>query len=59
MPVIVPMEDYDMWLDTSIEDVAVLQHLMRPYDASLMTAYAVSKQVNRPGNDNASLIEPA
>jgi putative SOS response-associated peptidase YedK len=53
MPVIVKPGDYELWLDTSVKDVAKLQHVMQPYPAGEMTAYAV----NKPENEGSELIE--
>jgi putative SOS response-associated peptidase YedK len=57
MPVMVLSEDYDRWLDpTSASDE--LLTLLRPYDAALMEAYAVSRAANSVKNDNEECIEP-
>lgn len=58
MPVILSRDVYDQWLDPNNQDVEALQGLLRPFDASRMAAYAVSKKVNKAGSDDASLIEP-
>jgi len=57
MPVILHKEDYPLWLSPSEEPVPILQALMKPYTGHNLTAYAVSKAVNRPVNDSAQLIE--
>jgi putative SOS response-associated peptidase YedK len=46
MPVMLLPEDYDAWLGstTAPED---LRNLLRPYDESLMEAYAVSRKVKQ------------
>lgn len=58
MPVILPREVYDQWLDPAVQDIEPLQALLRPFDASRMTAYPVSSKVNRGGYEDACLIEP-
>lgn len=58
MPVILPVEAYDDWLDPDAEG-DFLQELMRPYDPDEMEFYEVSKRVNSVRNNDASLIEPA
>lgn len=58
MPVILHKEDYDLWLSPDEEPPAVLQALLKPYDPDVMTAYPVSKMVNRPNNDVPECIEP-
>ena len=57
MPVMLLPEDYDAWLGstTAPED---LRNLLRPYDESLMEAYAVSRKVNSVKNDTEECIEP-
>lgn len=59
MPVILSPEDYALWLSPGEEPAGALQALMRPYKGDDLTAYAVSKMVNRPGNDSPRLLEPA
>jgi putative SOS response-associated peptidase YedK len=57
MPVIVDPADYTMWLDRETPPDQ-LQHLLRPYDSSLLKAYAVSTAVNRVQNDSPECILP-
>jgi putative SOS response-associated peptidase YedK len=59
MPVILHKEDYPLWLSPSEEPAPILQGLMQPYSGDDLTAYPVSKMVNRPGTDVPELIEPA
>jgi putative SOS response-associated peptidase YedK len=59
MPVILPREAYERWLEPGEVNPAQLQELIRPYPAEAMTAYAVSTLVNRPENDLAACIQPA
>ena len=54
MPVIVPREDYAAWLDPRNHDA---RGLLRAYPAERMRAHPVSPRVNRPGHDDAALIE--
>jgi len=42
-------EDYDRWLGPAAS-AAELKALLKPYDASLMEAYAVSRVVNSVKN---------
>jgi putative SOS response-associated peptidase YedK len=58
MPVILDPADYDEWLAAGDTPPLALHALMRPYDPGKMAAYAVSKQVNSPGNDAPQVIEP-
>jgi putative SOS response-associated peptidase YedK len=58
MPVILHKEDYNLWLSPDEEPTPVLQALMKPYSGDELTAYAVSKMVNKPSNDTPDLIQP-
>lgn len=58
MPVILPPDDYDRWLDPGITDPAEIQDLLRPYPGE-MRAYPVSSAVNSPRNNTANLLQPA
>ena len=53
MPVIPALTDYARWLgeDTDPRD------LMRPYPAELMRMWPISTRVNKPENDDASIVE--
>lgn len=55
MPVILKPKDYDLWLDLAVKP-ELLQPLLHPYPAEEMTAFAVSKAVNKPSNDTAECI---
>lgn len=57
MPVILPPEAFDTWLDRDRPLDQALA-LLRPYPAQAMVTYPVSKALNRPVNDEPSLIEP-
>lgn len=54
MPVIVPPDDYERWLDPAEPDPS---DLIAPYPAERMRYHAVSKRVNSVKNDDASCIE--
>jgi len=59
MPVILPPERCDLWLDSAIEGGAQLRSLLAPSPAREMTAAAVSSRVNSPKNEGPELIVPA
>jgi len=59
MPVIVDPAAYALWLNPSEAAPADLAPLLKPYPAGGMTAYAVSRYVNRPQNDSPACIAPA
>lgn len=46
MPVILPEEHWELWLDESQQDPAALQELLRPFPAERMGARRVSEYVN-------------
>jgi putative SOS response-associated peptidase YedK len=59
MPVILPPDAYDLWLDPGEQKPAALNHLLKPYPADLMTAYPVSRLVNSPTNDTPACVVPS
>jgi len=58
MPVILKREDEEEWLNPDITEPEKLLPLLKQYPANKMEAYPVSRYVNNPGSDSASLIEP-
>jgi putative SOS response-associated peptidase YedK len=48
MPVILPRGDEDVWLDPKNHDPAVLQAMLKPYQASEMEAVQVNPALNKP-----------
>jgi putative SOS response-associated peptidase YedK len=54
MPVIVPLQDYDAWLDPRNHAAG---QFIRPYPAHLMRTHPVGKAVSDPANEGAGLIE--
>lgn len=57
MPVILPKDSEEIWLDRSIEDKHLLKSLLVPYDAGQMKAHQVSDAVNSARNDSRDCIE--
>jgi putative SOS response-associated peptidase YedK len=57
MPVILAPRDFGLWLDPEVGDSDRLRPLLRPYPAAAMTMYPVSRRVNDPANDDASLLD--
>jgi len=57
MPVLIQPDDYDRWLDTTLEQPDAVADLLRPANPNLMIRYPVSRRVNSPSNDDAALIE--
>jgi putative SOS response-associated peptidase YedK len=58
MPVILPPESCELWLDPGFSDMASLTELLKPFEAKLMKKYPVSSRVNSVANDDAQCVEP-
>src|ERR1051325_9539173 len=59
MPVILPPEAFDLWLDHRNVDAEKAASLIAPAREDLLEAYPVSQEVNRAANDSVALIELA
>ncbi|TDQ42642.1 SOS response-associated peptidase [Aureibacillus halotolerans] len=57
MPVILSENTQQLWLDAKEKDPSLLTSILVPY-VHKMKAYAVSKAVNSPKNEDASVVEP-
>ena len=57
-PLILPPEQFDLWLDSSKADEKEVAALIAPAPESLMEVYEVSPAVNRVANDSPELVEP-
>lgn len=57
MPVILPPENYDFWLDPDVREREPLLDLLRPHPEDAMEAYPVSRFVNSPSNDDERCVE--
>ncbi len=57
MPVILPPEDYDLWLDPGVQEPEAVLPLLRPAPDDLLRAYPVSTLVNSPRHDSPACIE--
>ncbi len=58
MPVILQEVDEKIWLDPDIKDIENLMGLLKPYPSSEMIAYPVSRDVNKPENDDENILKP-
>ena len=58
MPVILPAEDRDAWLDPEAEREELVS-LLRPYPGDDLETFPVSRFVNSPRNNDERCIEPA
>jgi putative SOS response-associated peptidase YedK len=54
MPVILPPESHDAWLSGESG-----KEILRPFPANEMTARAISKRINKPENNDPSVLEEA
>ena len=59
MPVMLPPDAWDTWLDRNNHDVEALQELLVPAPAELIQLRMVSTDVNNVRNNNPSLIDEA
>lgn len=59
MPVIVPPDAFDLWLDSAKVDAQTASALIAPAREELFEAYEISTAVNRVANDSPELIAPA
>jgi putative SOS response-associated peptidase YedK len=58
MPVVVPPEAFELWLDCRTVDAETAAALLVPAPDDFFEAYEISTAVNRVANDSPQLIEP-
>jgi putative SOS response-associated peptidase YedK len=58
MPVILPDDAYDLWLDPGFQKADAICDLLKPFDPALMRRYEVSSRVNLAMYDDAACAEP-
>jgi putative SOS response-associated peptidase YedK len=58
MPVVIPPEAFDLWLDTARVDAATAAAMLVPPRRGFFVFHEVSRAVNRAANDDAMLIAP-
>jgi putative SOS response-associated peptidase YedK len=58
MPVVVPPDAFDFWLDCAKVDALTAAALLVPAPHDLFEAYEISSAVNRVANDTAALLQP-
>ena len=58
MPVVLPEEAWDTWLDPRYRDRAALHALLAPAPDAWFEVYEVSSRVNKPENNDADLLRP-
>lgn len=58
MPVILPPDAYDPWLDSAYNHREQLESLLRPYPSEAMATTVISAAVNNPRHDAAAIQTP-
>ena len=58
MPVFVPPQAFDLWLDCANVEADVAAALIAPAEEALLEAYEISTAVNRVANNSDALIAP-
>ena len=58
MPVILPGDAEDMWINPATEDKEALVGILKPYPSEEMEAYEVSTNVNFPQHNTSSNLKP-
>ena len=58
MPVVLPKEMEEFWLDPTVDDPNMLASVLAPYSDDAMDVYEVSALVNSAANDGPEVIEP-
>lgn len=58
MPVALPDDVWDPWLDRRLDDPETALSLLRPIDPDLLMEHTVSSRVNNVRNDGPELVEP-
>jgi putative SOS response-associated peptidase YedK len=48
-----------VWLDPDFDEKDPLKDLLKPFPSEEMEAYMVSRRVNKPSNNEPSVVEPA
>ena len=58
MPVILPEQAWERWLDPTFDDIAELRDLLVPWADGALEAYPISTLVNDPRHEGADLAAP-
>ena len=58
MPVILPRDMEEFWLDRDVRDAVALLDVLRPYPPDRMNAYRVSTLVNSARNNGPEILTP-
>ncbi|MFP4104535.1 MAG: SOS response-associated peptidase [Phycisphaerae bacterium] len=58
MPVVLPKDKWEKWLDVSLQDAAAAADLVEQWEADEFEAYPVTKQMNSPQFEDPKAVEP-
>jgi putative SOS response-associated peptidase YedK len=58
MPVVLPPDEWEQWLDPAFNDVGALQSLLVPAPSELFELVPVNTAVNDVRNDGPQLLDP-
>lgn len=58
MPIMVPPDAWDTWLDPAVDDLELLTELFVPAPSELLEIYPVSTEVNNARNQGSQLMAP-
>jgi putative SOS response-associated peptidase YedK len=58
MPIILPADNYDLWLDPGFTNAKEVAEMLKPLPAGLMKSFPVSTRVNAVKNDDPGCAEP-
>ena len=58
MPVLLPREAWEDWLDPEMDDRDYLQSLLEPAPDDVLGMYPISTRVNNVRNEGPELVEP-
>lgn len=58
MPVLLPVADFERWLDPRLSDPLALSDLLRPAPPGSLVWHPVARRVNRAGEEGADLAAP-
>ncbi len=58
MPVILPPDSYDLWLDPGFRNLQEVCEMLKPYSAAEMKCFPVGRRVNTVSNDDAECARP-
>jgi putative SOS response-associated peptidase YedK len=57
MPVILPEDDFPLWLDGEFDGREALESMLRPYEGDDLQLDPISTRINNPRNDDPQCIE--